>query len=405
MQKEILFTFLGKGRSNLKTGYQPAKYAFADGKQIETVFFGFGLAEYLQVDEVVVLGTSGSQWSILLENFGLIDDCQDFHFKLLEAEESSTVGQQLVDETVAIVNRTAERKVSARIIPQGNSKVDQYEILKQIAYAKPEGSASVSIDVTHGFRHLAMIGFLSVFVLERLGRGKIEVGGVWYGAFDMMKDNIVPVIKLDGLVQVQKWVEALRLFDETGNYAVMSELLKEDDVDERSVALLEESAFHEYTNNTLAAQKKLEQIRSNLKNKTFGGASGLFQSTLSDRLDWIRQPNLGQRQKQLAEQFLQRRDYLRAAIFGWEAYITKCCEDKGFDAISDRRECAAELDEYVKQEYSSHCSEYKAFFGLRELRNILAHSGQTEKQEVQKALKSQENLAAALREWFDALLG
>ena len=84
------------------------------------------------------------------------------------------------------------------LIPFGENSEEQYAILDVVAEAVPKGA--VSFDLTHGFRHLGMVGFLSAFMLERIS--SLNVRGLWYGALDMTRDGITPVLKLDGLVRV-----------------------------------------------------------------------------------------------------------------------------------------------------------------------------------------------------------
>jgi CRISPR-associated Csx2 family protein len=81
----------------------------------------------------------------------------------------------------------------------------------------------LSFDLTHGFRHLGMLGMLSAFMLERIGR--LRVRSLWYGALDMTEDGATPVLRLDGLYAIQRWVTALEHFDASGDYGVFAPLL------------------------------------------------------------------------------------------------------------------------------------------------------------------------------------
>ena len=64
-----LVTFLGRTRQDPNTGYQRAKYRFpGERTPRETPFFGMALAGHLRPDAAVILGTSGSQWSVLVEH-------------------------------------------------------------------------------------------------------------------------------------------------------------------------------------------------------------------------------------------------------------------------------------------------------------------------------------------------
>lgn len=402
MPKHILFTFLGRGRYDPKTGYQKTSYEFPDGSVRSTAFFGCCLAEYLRVDEMVIFGTNGSHWSVLVENFAIENDLQNVRLKLIDAEANSCVDQELLDQVTPTIEAGLGLPVSARIIPHGKSDLEQYQILSQINKARPTEPANISIDVTHGYRHLGMIGFLSVFVLERIG--DIAVQGLWYGALDMTKDQVAPVVKLDGLVRVHKWIDGLERFDSTGNYATVADLLHEDGVDSPSIKLLEEAAFHEYTNHIAAAKHKLVQFLPTL-DEPLDGASGLFQDTLRKRLAWLKQPNLSGHQRKLAENFLDRGDYLRATIFGWESYITKRCEQEGVKLVGEsRKQISSGLQEHIKKNYSKGSPVRTAFFSLRDLRNTLAHGGPPTNNRIKSILRDQNRLKKNLRKWFSVLL-
>ncbi|WP_223200786.1 hypothetical protein, partial [Streptococcus pneumoniae] len=48
-------------------------------------------------------------------------------------------------------------------------------------------------------------------------------------------------------------------------------------------------------------------------------------------LAWVRGADLAEHQRKLAYQYLARGDYLRAAIFGWEAFVSRPCLERQLD--------------------------------------------------------------------------
>ena len=60
-----LISFLGRSRKDPATGYQRATYAFPDGKQVPTAFFGAALMQRLRPQRTLLLGTAGSMWDVL----------------------------------------------------------------------------------------------------------------------------------------------------------------------------------------------------------------------------------------------------------------------------------------------------------------------------------------------------
>lgn len=398
-----LVTFLGKGRDNTKTGYRKATYRFPDGSQRETPFFGLALAEYLQPDNIVILGTCGSQWGVLVENFAVEDEEEEARLELMEAEEKAQVDQPLLDKLTPLLRRAVGREVIPRLIPYGRDKDEQYAILREVANAVPKGA--VSFDLTHGFRHLGMVGFLSAFLLERIGR--LEVRGLWYGALDMTENGLTPVIRLEGLSAVQRWIDALDRFDATGDYGVFEPLLVADGVAVDKARCLKEAAFYERTFNLSDARRKINTFLPEL-DQPLAGASGLFQGKLRERLAWARENNLAANQRKLAYQYLNRGDYVRAAIFGWEAFVIRECEKRNYDPNDDfevgRERALEELEGEIRNGVHPDWMR-RAYWTLKNIRNALAHGNPPTNERLQRLLKDPENLAKELDACFKRLLG
>ena len=237
-----LVTFLGRTGRDPQTGYRQARYRFPDEEAPrETPFFGMALAGHLKPDAAVVLGTSGSQWSVLVEHLAQTNEAEAARLELLDAEIHARVAQPMLDAVAPLMSETLGLPVTARLIPFGKDAGEQYEILDAIADTMPIGD--VSFDLTHGFRHLGMVGFLSAFMLERVRN--LRVRGLWYGALDMTDrtSGITPVLRLDGLTRVRRWVDALDRFDATGDYGVFAPLLIEDGVAGDKAGCLSRAAF------------------------------------------------------------------------------------------------------------------------------------------------------------------
>lgn len=396
-----LVTFLGRGREDEQVGYRRATYQFPDGQSQETAFFGLALARHLEVNSVVILGTNGSMWGVLVEDLARADEDEDARLELLEAETRKTVTQTMLDRVASIMSQTVGCQVSPYLISSGANPAEQYAILSAIADAVPNGK--VSFDLTHGFRHLGMIGFLSAFMLERVRN--LNVRGLWYGALDMGESGRTPVLQLDGLSHVRHWVDALDRFDATGDYGVFAPLLIQDGVPEDKAGCLQRAAFHERTLNLSAA---VQQIRTFLPtlNAPLSGASGLFQKRLAERLAWASQTRLAEHQRKLAFEYLKRRDFVRAAVFGWEAFVTLECERQGLD-FKDYPGGRQPAIEQFKKEIKLQPDWKRLAFGLlRTIRNTLAHGNPPYWQEprARAILKSPDRLYKELEGAFQRLL-
>lgn len=364
--KHTLVTFLGRGRDTRGAPYRKANYRFSDGTTKDTEFFGLALAEHLQPDAIVILGTRGSQWGALVEHVASQDgdEYEEARVELLDAEPKSAVDQGLLDRVTPLMKERTRCDVLPRLIPYGESLREQYDILATIADPKVVPDGTVSFDLTHGFRHLAMVGFLSAFMLERVR--SLEVRDLWYGALDMTTDGITPVLKLDGLVRVRRWVAALERYDATGDLGMFEPLLVADGVPQDKAKCLTNASFYERILNVPAAENRVRTFLAYLSKRDapLGGASGLFQEELEKRLRWVNQGQPWQRQRELAFQYLYRHDFVRAAMLGWEACINRWCQNENMKYRFDE-----ELRTQATGELTTD-----AHRRLKDIRNSLAHT-------------------------------
>ena len=390
-----LVTILGKSRESKNTGYRQTTYRFPDGKEEQTAFFGLALSQYLEPDATVILGTSGSQWDVLVEHLATDGD-DEARLALMEAVENQAVTQCLLDQVTPLLTQAMGCDVLPRLIPFGRTAKDQYAILNAIADAVPNGA--VSFDLTHGFRHLGMIGFLSAFTLERFRN--LSVRDLWYGALDMTQNGVTPVLQLDGLVRVRRWVDALDRFDATGDYGVFSPLLIDDGVPADKASCLKDAAFLERTLNVSDAARKIGTFRPVLDTQ-LAGASGLFQRRLTERLRWVEADRLSEQQWELAYQYLNRGDFVRAAMFGREACVTRVCEDYGVPGIEFGEGRQNALDQFEEKLKGSKRPKAKAYRTLKRIRNALAHGTRPPQKLIQTALKDPQKLDNELRKCLD----
>ena len=416
-----LVTFLGRGRQNPQAlnswEYLRTRYKFPPPSvepTEETALFGMALTKHIRPDLVVILGTSGSSWSaLLMENLdslmekGLKQTEENLIEELLKAEKDQRVSEKMLDKAKGLMKRALNNiPVDPRLILFGEKKDDQYKILSTIADAVPEGT--VSLDLTHGFRHLGMIGFLSAFMLES-ARG-LEVCDLWYGAYDRTpqegtKKGITPVLKLDGLNRVRHWINALERFDATGDYSVFVPLLITDGVPENEAKCLEHAAFYERTHRLSRATGKINTFLPEL-NKPLPGASGLFKDQLAKRLAWAKSGTLSIKQGKLAYQYLDRRDYVRATTFGWEALITLQCEKQGYDLEDPDKRTSA------REEFREclNTATQRDFDILNQIRNALAHGTSPThgnckiRTRCNEMLNDEQKLRKGLKKTFDCLL-
>lgn len=387
----ILISFLGK--STKQNGqYRQANYCFADGSQETARFFSFALNKHIQPDCLVILGTSGSMWDVLCEHLGT--DSHEQWASLSESAENDAVTQAQLDDFSQPVSHALGVDCQLKHIPYGDDLAEQIKILQIMAAAIQTGD-TVSLDLTHGLRHLPMLGLLSAMYLQTARNGLIK--NIYYGALDRTKDGLTPVMQLSGLLNIADWLHALDGFNKTGNLAPFSGLLKQDGMAEETAKCLEEAAFFENTLNIPNARAPLKKFTAATQNG-LTGIGALFEDSLKDRIAWHKEDNLYLRQRSNACFYLQQGDYLRAAALGYEAFITcRVQQDKTVPKLDPQN---YEHRQQIKDSLTKN-NDYRL---LNNLRNALAHGTRSDMAEVQRALSSKSNLHAELERLFKQLL-
>lgn len=392
-----LISFLGKAAQS----YRKAVYDFGGGQRQETAFFGLGLTRQIKPDRLVLLGTTGSMWDVLLFSLNLDGQLEDALLNLSEsAQENRTTAAEL-DALAPAVGERLGLLVALRLIPYGRDTVEQAEILQRMASDIAEGDA-VTLDVTHGLRHLPMLAQMSALYLRRVKN--VEVRGLYYGALDMTRDGLTPVMNLQGLLDIADWTGAVQSFDKDGDYSVFAPLVLEQSP--TAAGLLQESAFYERTTRPGQARSKLRELDALFDRRPPTGIGSLFAPTLRARLSWHREDRLYLRQQALARLYLEHGDFLRAALLGFEAFITRLMQQQVMNNPDNWTQRETVKKEYEARNKAIHprTDEYERYCLLRDLRNHLAHGNMSPQAEIQKALASAEQLRGLLDDLLERLL-
>ena len=397
MTEGTLITFLGRAAKG-EQGYREVSYRFPDGTIGEpTGVLGWDLCERLKPDHLVVLGTTGSMWDYLVESVHPeSSDHEDLRLELQTAVIEGRVDQPMLDEVAPLVAGQLGIEVALRVIPYGVDEAEQVEVLEVIADAVAADTV-VSLDITHGFRHLPMLGLVSALHLEAVKGVRIE--SIWYGFFDPDKAE-ASVYDLAGLLHIVEWVKALAEFGKDGDYAVFSSLLETGGLEPAACKLLGDAAFLERTSRAGGARGKLRKFRESLQRHPLKGAAALFSTQLLERTEWVEHDRLYERQRALGVGYLEQGDYLRACVYIFEAFVTRLVNQYGgnCDRYRDRDQAREKFEE------RGPWREKRDYVALRDLRNALAHGTASNKGDVTSVLDSPERLHQRLRELIDALL-
>lgn len=350
-----LISFLGKQAN----GYRTARYCFDAGFTREVPFFGMALAEYVQPDKLILLGTASSMWDVLfLEETESKDDSL---LHLVEAASAGRVDQPLLDQHAQRLEEKLGYPVRCQLIPFARDEAEQVAILSELS-ARVDQDERIVLDVTHAFRHLPMLALVAARYLQHVRR--VDVQDIYYGALTMEDQHgNTPVLRLGGMLRMLNWVDALSSYEKDGDYGVFAKLLEDDGLERSRAALLEKAAFFERTNNPVKARETLSSVFPSVESHD-GALGRLFRGELVKRISWFRGPSRDDWEQSLARAYLERRDYLRTATFMYEAFVTRATNAEKFNPND-----FAQRDEAYKRARSEH-PEVKQ---LEYLRNALAH--------------------------------
>lgn len=384
-----LISFLGKGRSDARHGYRTAAYRFDEGLIKTVSFFGLALAEYLQPDRLILVGTAGSMWDVFFERSGADEET----LALMEAVEGQCVDAAMLERHAARLEAELGMAVDCLLIPYARDTAEQVAVLQNLAHKMAENEC-VSIDVTHSFRHLPMLAIVAARYLTHVKNVKVQE--IYYGALEMTPpDGPTPVLRLSGLLNMLDWVEALATYDKDGDYGVFAPLLQADGMEPNRASLLERAAFFERTSNPVKAREALSSVFPSIEQHR-GGLSDLFREELIKRINWFRAAGRHDWEAALARASLARDDYLRAAMFMFESVSTRAVLD---NRLGDPSDYSNRKDAYGMLKKDS--SEARK---LEYLRNALAHGSRPLDQREEVDLRDRKALAAALRRLADNLI-
>jgi CRISPR-associated Csx2 family protein len=383
-----LISFLGRGRRDSSgTRYLRANYEFEDGRRVRTSFFGLGLAEKLDVDKLVILGTERSIWDVFAEHFAedeqMLEDVAELGLDRAVAEGSVT--QQLLDRLAPLAAQKLRAQVRFVLIPYARDTPEQVEVLQRMADSV-DASEHIVLDVTHGFRHLPMLALVAARYLAKVRRVKVE--NIYYGALEMAEQGsgYVPVLKLNGMLRLLDWVDAIEAYRKDGDFGDVASLLEDEGLQTAPANELRKAAFYERTSNSVRASQALTSALPEMSIHP-GMPGGLFVEELRNRVAWFRSGERADKELALADIYFERRDYLRTAIFMLESAVTR--------EVFKRKE---NWNDYEQRDSARRtlCESSTHVRRLDSLRNALAHGVRSRDGEIARILEDEVACRVAL---------
>lgn len=396
----VLMSFLGRTRDRTgKRSYHEMRYDFGEEIRVSR-YFSAVLLEHLRVthrapDRLLLLGTPGSMWDDVLDVLGGGDAA------LAPAIEAAVgadrVDQALADRIAPVLSDRLGVAVDPVVIPYANTDAEVLALVPLIARHVPSESRLV-VDLTHGLRHLPMIGLVASLALETLADVRVE--GIYYGARDLAQGDVAPVMRLDGLISLLRWLDALRLYDVTGRLGPLGAAI-ERETGIKVAKRLRQADFLEQAGQLGGAGSAVDEVMDLLE-EAEGPIFDLLAPNLSQRLSWISGATLSARQRRLAEQALDNDDYLRAAVLTFEAMVSAEIEADGGDPKDSRAREA--LQKYLADSLWDRRPPKlrsgltpQSYARMKAIRNAVAHATTPRDPQAIAALKSEMALTEAIR--------
>ena len=303
---------------------------------------------------------------------------------LIDAVKEKRVTAAHLAALAPLLSARLDCEVCLSLIPYARDSAEQVELLRIMAEHVGPGDR-VDLDVTHGFRHLPMLAILAALHLRSV-RGAL-IGGIWYGAFDP-DSGAAPVHDLAGLLHIADWLQALHTYDKDGDYGAFASLLGP------SGTLLAEAAFFERTSNPVKAREKLTAWSGRADRlPPDDPAATLFGDALQQRVGWYRGGARADWERALADQYLERQDYVRAVIYGQESAISS--------EVANQR---GDMNDFeVRDQAREALKSNEDFRTLSQLRNALAHGVKPAKDRIAKMIRDRGTLDSILRKLLKML--
>jgi CRISPR-associated Csx2 family protein len=406
-----LVSLIGKQDRKPGMGYKPVEYDPQDGtgrRWPRSTLFGLALLRSLRagwdgsppVDRVVFLGTKGSSFDVLAEELKL-DARLTEGVRRAAAHNDGLLDRSHLDPLEEEAAEKLDIGVSLRLIKDARDEEGQLDPLRELMQGIEHGDL-VSLDVTHGFRHLPMLALASALLLRKV-RGAV-VRGLYYGALESPESTRGHVVRLTTLVGLADWLGAFAILEHTGDFGPFARLLERDGLDPEELA---RAAHLERVGGFQAEGKILEEFVKTAPG--WPGLSGVFEDEVRKRLQPMINGSLYDRQRHVATLSLKHGDLFRAAIIGNEAVITRLTTHKfkGKDpAYEDLRKRAREefVDGANKVGAALQRRSREAYEDLYSLRNAVAHVDRAKTKRAQDAMATPESMAQLLASIFDLLL-
>lgn len=353
---KVLISFVGTGRPSLIEGktireYRKAKYSI-DGVNLgESTFVASILYDYLNIDSLILIGTSKSMWEEVYNYFSFKNNIpinEDYYLKLAEMMDSSSHSTAINSIDLSQVNTILGEGSKAVIIPYGLNREEQIEIFRIIANALDDSlnvGDEIVLDITHSFRSLPLFSTSVINYLREVHGKKIKFSRVYYGMLDAISEfnGVAPIIDISSTLDLNQWTTAAHSFKEYGKGYLLADLLGEDEG--KIIKIFSDAVNINYLNEI---KTKLVNFSNHAKNPIPNEfAKWILPEVFNSFVRQLQKGGSSQFrfQYELSCWHRDKKNYASAYIVFVESIITFICEKKGWkwDNQDDRYKAKGEI--------------------------------------------------------------
>ena len=410
----ILLTSIGIGqydKEKKQVSYKDAVYALNEdrGKIFKTSYIYDALMELKDIDKIIFIGTTGSDWHALYEHLfyenskitPLKPRSEDYAYELYELKESKEKDLYKCRQKLqTLMDTMGDVCLDIIILHYGLSIEEMNKNFDRLAQAKKYiGKDDVlSFDITYSFRSLAFYELLAVnfFKLSMSEGDRLDF--VSYGMFEGQgEDGITPIVNQEPLLKLLDWTKAADEFKRFGTTHLLDQLLKDGEIDDSNISravikdvkiALERLCTAVDTNNL----SELRHMVANCKKIKEKGSTGnhvidfIFDEIYDRFCKYLDQDeNNITLYVEFAYWHIEKNRYIAAAITMIEIMIKLCSNENlgNTDTIREKLRSNAAIRRYSGE----HEDFIKYYNELRVLRNKLCHAGDWNRDVDLKKLK------------------
>ncbi|PTV94457.1 CRISPR-associated Csx2 family protein [Halanaerobium saccharolyticum] len=428
---KILISPLGVGkldRDSAKREYLEAKYRFNNKKSNEykTPFVSAAIAQHLNIDKMILVGTSKSMWEEVYRYFAENSSYkldEDYYYNLVEKIEESGVNNYYLKEKDLhkvddAINSYLKENTNSQI-EASKSKVITYGINDEEIWSnfdlfmglteELEDGDQVYLDITHSFRSIPLFMYLMMDFIQNLKSKQIELSGLYYGMLDIkreMDEDYAPVIDYKPLFEISKWIRGVYDFTNYGNGYLISELSNDKELADRINRVSDLFNINYIKELKTQIRKLNEQLQAtdlkNLKvlNYIVPNLEEFLNRFENIKSDW-------KFQLEISKWFHENNKYGNAYISLVESILTYICEfyDLDFTEFNDRMLAKVLVgSKEIRRKYSDLnklMSLSNKFLKTNTIRRSVAHGSLSEtarvsKQDIENYVKYQNEIESLL---------